>query len=511
MENKELKIKDLEAKLWKSADALRGNLSAEDYMHVVLDIITLKYLNDKYKKSKEKLINDGFSEDILDKGLLMSENAFVITEKSSWKTIMNNLFKNEIGLALDDALVQLAKDNEELSDIFIAQYNDKDIDKTRLSEVVKIFDDIDISEFGEDILGRVYEYFLGEFFLKRGQKGGEFYTPKSIVKLIAAILKPVAGTIYDPACGSGGMLIQAKNYIENNGGDLDRISVWGQEFNRVTRNLAKLNLILNGFQIKLDDNEYALGVESADTFTNDQHKHKIFDYIMANPPFNLKSYWNDSLVDDKRWKYGLPPKNNANFAWLQHILSKLSVVGKAGVVLANGSLTSTQSNEDEIRKNIINDNKISCIVALPDKLFFTTGISACIWFFDNNKSNKDILFIDVQNLGTLIDGSKKNKEITDENIKVISDIYDRFASGEQINISGLARSVSSEEVAQNEYSLLPGKYIEIEKDKEEKDPKLIKQELKHNIDELLKLMEESKELEKELFKAIKKLDLDNLE
>lgn len=287
--------------------------------------------------------------------------------------------------------------------------------------------------------------------------------------------------------------------------------VYGQEKYATTWNLGKLNLILNGFPIIDNDKNCILGNEFADTFTNDQHKDKVFEYIMANPPFNSKKYWHVSLENDSRWsKYGLPPKNNANFAWLEHILFKLSTNGKAGVVLANGSLTSTTSNEDKIRENIINDNKISCIVSLPDKLFFTTGISACIWFFDNNKKTKDILFINASELGDLIEGQKKNKEIKDENIEKIINIYSNFENGEKINIPDLAKSISIEEIKKNEYSLLPGQYIET-KEYEKENPIKIKKELKENINELIKLINESKELEQDLFDAIKKIDFDNFD
>ncbi|MDE5617389.1 MAG: type I restriction-modification system subunit M [Ureaplasma sp.] len=504
--NKEITIKDLESKLWESAEELRGSLSAEEYMHVVLDIITLKYINDKYIQAIQKINDDGMP---INEWALKTYDSFNVPEKSKWDHIKQFLFTDNIGQVLDDALIELGKYNNELSGIFIAKYNEKQIDKIRLSEVIKIFDDINISNFGEDILGRVYEYFLGQFFLKRGQKGGEFYTPISIVKLIVGIIKPLKGRIYDPACGSCGMFVQAKKYIEDHHGDILDIMVYGQEKMKDTWNLGKLNLILNGFSITSDDKNCVLGNEPTDTFTNDQHKDKVFEYIMANPPFNLDKYWHESLENDSRWqKYGLPPKNNANFAWLQHILFKLSTNGKAGVVLANGSLTSTQSNEDKIRKNIIKDNKVSCIVSLPDKLFFTTGISACIWFFDNNKKTNDILFINASKLGDLIEGQKKNKEIKDENISKVIDIYNSFENGEKINIPGLAKSVSIEEIEMNEYSLLPGQYIETKKEEKE-DPIKIKQELKENINELLKLMEESRELEQNLFNAIKKINFDD--
>ncbi len=501
-------IKDLETKLWSAADALRGNLSAENYMHVVLGIITLKYINDKNELAIRQLCEEGFTEDIIDGTDLRSKNAFIVPEQAKWSNILKKVGTKDIGLAIDDAISALGEANIELKGLFDTSYNDQAIDKTKLGEVVKIFQSENLSEHGEDILGRIYEYFLGNFFLKRGQKGGEFYTPKCIVKLITMFIEPTKGKIYDPCCGSGGMLVQAKQHIVESKGNVDNITVYGQEYNNVTWKLAKLNLLLNGLSIYNSNEagqlEGALGEEAADTFTNDRHKGEIFDFVMANPPFNLKKYWTDALNDDPRWQYGIPPANNANYAWLQHILYKLSSKGKAGVVLANGSLTSTTSGEGKIRQEILNANKVSCIVALPDKLFYTTGIPACVWFFDNAKKNDKVLMIDAQNIGKLIEGSKKNKEITDDELTRLSNLYKDFNNGSDIDIPGLAKSVSLKEIASNDYSLSPGRYITIE-EKEKKDPEEIKKELFSSIEELKKLMEESKELEKDLMEAISKI------
>ena len=508
MNNKKITIQDLETKLWQAADTLRGNLSAEEYMHVVLGILTLKFINDKNDSVIKKLVDEGYDPKIIDARDLRANNAFVVPSKAKWDFILSKVGTNEIGIALDDAVFELGEVNTELKGVFNSSYNNESIDKTKLGEVVKIFQSDNLSEHGEDILGRIYEYFLGNFFLKRGQKGGEFYTPKSIVKLITLFLNPKKGKIYDPCCGAAGMLVQAKQHIDEVGGNIDDITVYGQEYNSTTWKLAKLNLLLNGLNImNIDDSgndEGSLGKRPADTFSDDQHKGKVFDFIMANPPFNLKKWFNENLKDDPRWIYGLPSKTNANFAWLQHILYKLSSKGKAGVVLANGALTSTTNGEKEIRQKMVDDNKVSCIVSLPDKLFFTTGIPASIWFFDNNKQTEKILMIDAQNMGELIEGSKKNKYISDENLKKLQSIYMEFNSLKEIDIPGLAKSVSLEEVKNNDYLLSPGRYISIpEEDK--KDPEQIKKELNESIDELLKLMDESKELEKQVFEAIKKI------
>lgn len=517
-ENKIEKIQDIENKLWEAADNLRGNLSSEVFMHVVIGILALKFINDKYEHAIEKLKNnfgeENFNQMASDtnwlKDTLIGESAFYVPKISKWSLILEKVGTDEIGKAIDDALLELSKENDDLHGIFSLIYND-DLDKTRLSNVIKIFENEQLSDKSEDIIGRIYEFFLGKFFLKRGQRGGEFYTPSSVVKLIVNILKPLSGKIYDPACGSGGMFVQSKQYIQEHNGNINSISVYGQEFNKINWNLGKLNLIIHGFKIKnknmkTNSDEDALGAQPGDTFIVDQHPGKKFNFIMANPPFNSKIPNLESIKQDPRWKYGIPPENNANYGWLQHILYKLEEDGKAGVVLANGSLTSNVSNEDEIRKNIIEDNKVSCIIALPDKLFYTTSISACIWIFDNKKNRDDILMINAEQLGTLVEGSKKNKELTDENISKIVKVYDEFESGLEINIPGFAKSVKYDEIKENSFSLSPGMYIEICED-EKKDPESIKQELKKDIEDLMQLLEENKSLEHDLMEAIKKLNL----
>ena len=503
MNDKKVLIEDIEKEIWESANELRGNLDPISYMHVILGILTLKYINDKYEHALKVLKNEGIDDpDELD---LKSEDAFYVPEEAKWVNIVKFAGTHKIGFALDEAIEKISKANNDLKGVFISKYNDESIDKTKLGRVVQIFQNCNLHSFGEDILGRLYEYFLGKFFLKSGRDGGEFYTPKSIVKLITSFLKP-SGKIYDPACGTGGMLIQSKEQIEKTGGKVTTISVYGQEYNTNTWKLGKLNLIIHGFNITDTTGKSVLGEKPADTFTDDQHKGETFDFIMANPPFNLKKWWVDSLKGDPRWhKYGEPPKENANYAWLEHILYKLTPFGKAGVVLANGSLTSTTKQELEIRKKIIEDNKISCIVSLSDKLFYTTTISACIWFFDNDKKNKNILFIDANDFGTLVEGNKSKKEITEENIEKLEEIYNDFLKGKEINIPGIAKSIEFEKIKNNDFSLLPGAYIDsVIKDKE--NPEILKKELKQNIDELKKILEEEKSIEKELYEAIKKIE-----
>lgn len=511
MENKNVnKLEELESKLWECANHLRGALSAEDYMHTILGIIILKYINDAYENAKNELLNEGFSLEEInnpnDTSLLNDKHSIIIPSKeSSWQNIISHITTNDIGNSINNAIRELEDNYPYLVGAFPTRYHE--LDNINLSNVVKIFNEIDIKEYRADLLGNVYEYFLGKFFLDRGQKGGEFYTPRSIVELMTRILDIKEDSkIYDPACGTGGMLIGAKRWLETTNQNVDTITCYGQEKNQTTRKLAILNFILNYLYVTDHNKTYFLGKRAADTFSDDQHESETFDYVLANPPFNLEKWFNESLKDDPRWKYGIPPANNANYAWIQHIIYKLKPSGKAGVVLARGSLTSSISSELEIRKEILKCNKISCIIDLPNKLFYTTQIPACLWFFDNNKTTNKVLFIDAQSLGTPINNSKKHKEINQDNILKIVNFYKEFLKNDNIDIPGFAKSVSLSEIEDSEYSLLPGRYIS-ELQSEKKDHELIKEELKHDIDELTRLMKESSELEQELLEAIKKINL----
>ena len=352
--NNKITILDLENKLWKAADTLRGNLSAEDYMHVVLGILTLKFINDKNEIAVKQLMNEGLSEDEIDESDLRSRDAFVVPEISKWKTILTKVGTSEIGQALDEAISELGKADPQLKGIFSASYNDSSVDKTKLGEVIKIFQSINLVDIENNFLSLIYEDFLSRFFIEKKEEAKKSYTPRSIVKLITLFIEPTKGKIYDPCCGTAGMLVQAKRYIEEINKNVNYVTFYGQEKNESMWKLAKLNLLLNGFNLfntsESGIQEDVLGKTNGDTFIENIHKDKKFDYIMANPPFNLKEYWNEKLDGDDRWKYGTPPRKNANFAWLQHILYKLSTNGKAGVVLANGSLTSTTNGEDKIRE-----------------------------------------------------------------------------------------------------------------------------------------------------------------
>lgn len=499
-------IKDIESKLWSAADTLRGNMSAEEYMHIILGVLSLKYISDKYKIGIEKLKKDGFTLETYLNILSQDDfyyqyNSFIVGEKSSWEYIMKFTNTPEIGSKLDEAFLELESNNKMLRGIFGKNYNKEGLDQKKLGDVIKIFSDENFSDDSEDLIGRIYEYFLGKFFKDRGQKGGEFYTPTSIVKLMIHILKPQKGTIYDPACGTGGILVQSKRYIEEHKGNVSNITVFGQEYNNVTWKLAKLNLVLNGFPLVDTNGNGVLGEISADTFSNDQHRSKRFDFVMANPPFNLKKWGHEALLDDPRWKWGVPPSGNANYAWLSHMVSKLNPNGKAAVVLANGSLSSSGKDEVAIRKAFIKDNKVDAIIELPDKLFYTVGIPACIWIFNNNKQNDSILMVS----GSKIEGnlvSKKLRELTEQDIKRIEDLYIKHEKGEAIEEIGFAKTIAKADLENNDYSFVPGRYVGIVEEKIDKSQ--LKEEIKNLGNEITSLLKEFNNMSKDVEDAIRK-------
>lgn len=495
-------IQDIEKNLWDAAESLRGNLSSEEYMHVVFGILFLKQISDKYDSAIEKMKNDNpddwkiHIEDLC--YLQKYDCSFIVPNQSKWEYVSEYTNSPEIGNKIDEAFRQLESKNPSLINLFNKNYSRESLDKKKLGEVVSIFANVSFNS-EEDIFGRIYEYFLGNFAKKQLQKGGEFYTPKCIVSLMVNLINPTE-SLYDPCCGSGGMFIQARQHMIENKLNPDKLEIYGQEYNDKTWKLARINLLLQGFF----NGNIKLGNKSADTFSNDLHKGLKVKSVLANPPFNIKNYDRES---HENWEFGIPPTGNANYAWLQIILEHLDFDGKAAVILANGSLTSSQKDEKKIRANILKADYVSAIISLPDKLFYTVGIPACIWIFDKKKINKNkVLFIDAQSMGKLIEGQKKVKEISNESIKKITEIYNDFSNKNEINIPGLAKSVNTKEIEENDFSLLPGSYIALEEE-EKRSEEEIKKELKQNIDELLKLMEESDSLEKELVEVIKKLDL----
>lgn len=494
--------------LWKACDKLRNNMDPAEYKYVVLGLVFLKYISEKFEAKYDELVKEGegFEEE---RDEYTAENIFWVPKEARWSEILAQAKSSSIGIKIDDAMYAIEKENPTLKDVLYKVYSNPNLDKTKLGELIDIIGNINLlskSDKGHDVLGQVYEFFLGKFANSEGKNGGQFYTPESIVKTIVECLEPAKGRVYDPACGSGGMFVQSEKFIENHSGRIGDISVFGQESNGTTWKLCKMNLAIRGIEVDLGD-------EPADTFTRDQHKGKKMDYIMANPPFNIKDYWHESLDGDARWKYGTPPTGNANYAWLQHMAHHLAPNGTAGIVLANGSLSSNTSNEGEIRKNMLEDDLVDCIVALPGKMFLTTPIPACLWFLNRNKSNPkhrerngEVLFIDARKLGRMVD--RALRELKQENIEKIARTYHawRNIQGGYEDIQGFCKSVTIDEIRGHEYILTPGRYVGIE---EAEDDGISYEEKMENLTaQLAEQFAKSRHLEDEIRKNLSKLGFD---
>ncbi|MGL4953601.1 MAG: N-6 DNA methylase, partial [Culicoidibacterales bacterium] len=427
---------------------------SSDYKYVILGLVFLKYVSDTFQEKYDQLqLEDPeFAED---RDEYIAEGIFWVPEKARWAYIADHSKQAEIGQIIDQALDEIEKANDSLKGVLTKNYSRPELDKNKLGQIVDIFTNISVG--GEvarehDVLGRVYEYFLGKFAANEGQNGGEFYTPKSIVKLMVEMVEPYKGYVYDPACGSGGMFVQSQNFVREHSGNILDISVYGQEYNSTTWKLAKMNLAIRGI-------ENNLGSKGADTFNEDLHKNLKADYILANPPFNSSDWGAEALKDDPRWKWGTPPASNANYAWLSHMVDKLSQTGIAAVVLANGSLSSNTSNEGGIRKNFIEADLVDCIVALPDKLFYTTGIPVCIWFLNRDKKQKgQTLFIDARSKGEMV--TRKLRELGDTDIRSVADTYISYKNGTGYeDVKGFCKVATIEEIASHDYILTPGRYV----------------------------------------------------
>lgn len=480
-----------EEKLWASADKLRNNMDAAEYKHVVLGLIFLKYVSDTFMEKYNELLKEDeeFAEDI---DAYLAEGVFWVPEIARWEYIAKHSKQAEIGQVVDNALDAIEKENDSLRGVLPKNYSRPELDKRILGEIIDLFTNINVGgkEGKEkDVLGRVYEYFLGKFAANEGKGGGEFYTPKSIVTLMVEMIEPYKGYVYDPACGSGGMFVQSLKFVEEHSGSAFDISVYGQESNPTTWKLAKMNLAIRGI-------ENNLGSKNADTFHEDLHKNLKADFILANPPFNQSDWGQPLLVDDARWKWGTPPAGNANYGWIEHMLDKLSQKGKAGVVLANGSLSSNTSNEGEIRKKILEDDLVDCIVALPDKLFYTTGIPVCIWFFNRDKKHKgQTLFIDARKMGEMV--SRRLRELSDEDIKKIANTYISWQNEENYeDIQGFCKVASIDEIREHDFILTPGRYVGIEEVEDDGEP--FEEKMERLTSTLAMQFEKSRELEDEI-------------
>lgn len=485
-----------EKQIWDAADELRGSMDAAEYKHVVLGLIFLKYLSDKFEERYQELVDegDGFEEDIDE---YTCENIFFVPPEARWSEIAKKANTAENGVAIDKAMKVIEESNKSLKGILPKNFSRPELDKQKLGAVIDIFTNIQMSEKGDkkDILGRTYEYCLSMFAEKEGKNAGEFYTPASVVKTLVSVLKPYDGRVYDPCCGSGGMFVQSKNFIDNHSGNINNLSIYGQESNPTTWKMAKMNLAIRGL-------EADLGEHQADTFLNDLHPTLKADYVMANPPFNLKKWGQEQLQDDLRWRYGIPPKGNANFAWMQHMIHHLSPNGKIGLVLANGSLSSTTSGEGKIRQAIVEDDLVEGIVALPTQLFYTTGIPVCLWFLNRNKKQKGkTLFIDAREMGTMV--SRKLRELTDEDIELIADTFTKFEEGTLEDEKGFCKVSDLEEIKKHDYILTPGRYVGFKPEEDDGIP--FEEKMKTLTTELDALFKESNELEGKIRQNLKEI------
>ena len=484
-----------EEELWASADKLRNNMDAAEYKHVVLGLIFLKYVSDTFMEKYKELLeeDEDFAEDM---DAYLAEGVFWVPEIARWDYIAKHSKQAEIWQIVDSALDAIEKENDSLRGVLPKNYSRPELDKRILGEIIDLFTNINVGgkEGKEkDILGRVYEYFLGKFAANEGKGGGEFYTPKSIVALMVEMIQPFKGYVYDPACGSGGMFVQSLKFVEEHSGSTFDISVYGQESNPTTWKLAKMNLAIRGI-------ENNLGSKNADTFHEDLHKNLKADYILANPPFNQSDWGQPLLVDDARWKWGTPPQGNANYGWIEHMLDKLSQKGKAGVVLANGSLSSNTSGEGDIRRKILEDDLVDCIVALPDKLFYTTGIPVCIWFFNRDKKHKgQTLFIDARKMGDMV--NRRLRELSDEDIKKIANTYIAWQNEERYeDVQGYCKAASIDEIKKHDYILTPGRYVGIEEVEDDGEP--FEEKMERLTNTLANQFKKSRELEEEIRKQL---------
>jgi type I restriction enzyme M protein len=498
-------IEDIQKTLWATADKLRANMDAAEYKHIVLGLIFVKYISDTFQTHRAELavkfadVNDEFyladadaalvAEELEQRDYYKEANVFWVPEAARWEVLRAQAKQADIGKRIDDALALIETENPKLKGILDKRYARVQLPDGKLGELVDLVSKIGFGESGNtaknharDLLGQVYEYFLGQFASAEGKRGGQFYTPASIVKTLVAVLAPHHGRVYDPCCGSGGMFVQSEKFIEAHGGKINDVSIYGQEANPTTWRLAAMNLAIRGI-------DFNLGKEPNDTFVQNQHKDLRADFVLANPPFNISDWWHGSLEGDPRWVYGTPPAGNANYAWLQHMLHHLKPTGRAGIVLANGSMSSSQNSEGEIRKAMVDADKVEVMIALPGQLFFNTQIPACLWFLVKNKTQRrgEVLFIDARKLGSMIsrvqceftdeviahiantvaawrgdDGSTSSPRTEKETVRTQSNSSVRTEPVEVSvyqDIPGFCRSVTLSEIAQHGHVLTPGRYV----------------------------------------------------
>lgn len=530
-----------ETQLWAAADKMRGHMDAAEYKHVVLGLIFLKYISDAFEEVHSRLLEkQSEGADPEDRDEYLAENVFWVPVEARWKMLQANARQPNVGKLIDDAMLAIERDNPTLKSVLPAEYARRALDVERLGGLIDLISSIGLGSSenrSKDILGRVYEYFLSQFASAEGKKGGEFYTPQSVVRVLVEMLSPYKGRVFDPCCGSGGMFVQSEKFVQAHGGRLDDISIFGQESNATTWKLAKMNLAIRGISCNL-------GKENADSFHRDLHPDLKADFILANPPFNMSDWGGDRLREDKLWQYGAPPANNANYAWVQHFIHHLAPNGTAGFVLANGSMSSNTSGEGDIRKAIIEADLVDCMVALPGQLFFSTQIPVCLWFLRRGRGDPmgrpgsgrdrrgETLFIDARKLGHLED--RVHRSLTDEDIARIADTYhawknnsrtmieddllikyddktpDHSPSSNQTNhgsdyldIPGFCKSVTLQEIQEQGCVLTPGRYVGTAELEEDDEP--FEQKMARLTKELESQFEEGRELEETIQVNLRKV------
>lgn len=506
-----------EEKLWAAADKMRSNMDPSEYKHVVLGLIFLKYISDSFEECMYLIKKEPeFQEwEVHDRDSYTARNVFWVPQEARWNFLMQNAKRTEIGKIVDDAMVAIEKENPSLKGVLPKDYARPTLDKQRLGELIDLIGTIGLGDKesrSKDVLGRVYEYFIGRFAGAEGKGGGEFFTPQSVVKLLVSMLEPYKGRVFDPCCGSGGMFVQSEQFVESHGGRVEDVSIFGQESNVTTWRLCKMNLAIRGIESK--------HIYLGDSFHNDHHKDLKADFILANPPFNISDWGGERLREDVRWKYGIPPTGNANYAWIQHFIHHLSPTGIAGFVMANGSLSSNTSGEGEIRKNMIKAGLVDCIVAMPDKLFYTVQIPACLWFVSRDRYNNkfrdrhdEVLFIDARKLGKLVD--RRHRELSKKELKKISETYHNWRNknlpaeasakegGKYEDVKGFCKAAPIEEVAKNGYVLTPGRYVGT--DFIEEDDEVFEEKMARLTKELSEQFKQSKELEQKIKENLEKV------